>query len=117
MDNAAWKVSSAKLDGVLFRTEQHENRKKCKTTHRCIVSKVRVTTASQQKPTTVKCYGVVKQFYVHFIYKPKRSTYKLTAAKLAEFEESWILRALCEWFESVGTNPVNGLTQIQPNAH
>ena len=33
MDNTAWKVSAAKLDGVLFRTEQHENRKKCKRAH------------------------------------------------------------------------------------
>jgi hypothetical protein len=64
-----------------MKTEQHENRKKYKTTHRCIVGKVRVTTVGQQKPTTVKCYGIVKQFYVHFMYKPKRSTYKLTAAK------------------------------------
>ena len=117
MDNTAWKVSAAKLDGVLFRTEQHEIKKKCKTTHRYLVGKVRVTIAGQRKPTTVKCYGIVKQFYVHFMYKPKRSTYKLTAAKLATFEEPWILCALCEWFEGVGTNPVNGLPQIQPNSH
>ena len=117
MDNTAWEVSMARLDGVLFRTEKLEIRKKSKTTNRCIVGRVRVTTARQEKPTTVKCYGIVQQFYVHFMYPPKRSTYKLTEAKLAKFKEPWILCARCEWFEGAGTNPVNGLTQIKPNTH
>lgn len=117
MSHQAWSVSMACLDGVLFRTEKHEIRKKCKTTNRYIIGQVRVRVPNQSKTTTVNCYGVVKELYVHFMSKPEQSTYKLTAAKLAKFKEPWILCAICEWYEDAGTNPVNGLPQIRPNKH
>jgi len=106
----------AMLDGVLFRTERHEIRKRCKTTNSYIVGLVKVDTGAQSKPVTQKCYGVIKRFYVHFMYPPAKSTYKLTVRKLKTFPEPWILCAKCEWFEEAGQNPINGLVQIRPNS-
>ena len=114
MDNTAWTCTMATIDEQLFRTRGHEKRKRCKTTNKYIIGVVNVTQPNG-KTKTKKCYGVIKKFYVHFMYPPARTTYKLTIKKLETFEEPWIMCALCEWYEELGSNPVTGLTQIRPN--
>jgi hypothetical protein len=115
MSRTVWSVDRATLDGVLFRTQAVQTRKKSKTDNSCIVGGVKIQRGGRL--VTEKCYGVIKAFYFHFMYPPHRSTYKLTSAKLDQFhaDSPWILCALCEWHEPLGTNPLTGLLQIQPN--
>jgi hypothetical protein len=99
----------ATVDGQLFRTEAHERRKRTKTANKYIVGAVNVTTTgSNGKKVTKKqkCYGVIKKIYLHFMYPPARSTYKLNIRKLAAFKEPWILCARCDWYEELGCNPI-----------
>ena len=113
MDNTAWTVNHATVDGVLFRTRPSQIKKGTITDNSCIVGWVNVEIDGEAVPQ--KCYGVIKQFYLHFMYPPSQSTYKLTVKKLAAFTTPWILVALCEWYDHLGEQPRTGLTRIKRN--
>jgi hypothetical protein len=117
MDNKAWTVTRAFVDGVLFRTKPSQDKKKTKTDNSCMVAEINCTDEDGRTVKDQKCYGVIIKFYFHFMYPPKKSTYKLTSKKLVKFEEPWILCALCDWYEQVGTKVSTGLVQIQQNPY
>ena len=114
MNNTVWVLTRAKLDGVLFRTKPSQDKKKTKTDNSCIIGYVNVTGEDGQTRVQ-KCYGVIQKFYLHFMYPPKKSTYKLTREKLLSFEEPWILCALCDWYDTLDVHSSTGLVQIQRN--
>ena len=68
------------------------------------------------KVQKVKCYGVINKLYLHFMYPPEKSTYKLNGKSLPKMNTPWILCALCQWYEHLGEDPETGLTRIIPNA-
>ncbi len=116
MSNKIWTLKHCKVDGVLFRTKPSQDRKKTKTDNSCMAAEVNVTDEHGMATTTL-CYGVIKELYFHFMYPPEKSTYKLTAKKLKNFDEPWIVVALCDWYEEVGIKVSTGLKQIAHNAH
>lgn len=118
MGRTIWTVTSATVDGVLFRTIGNQDRKKTKTDNSCLMGEVEVITQNGRSTTTVRqrCYGRVKRFILHFQYPPPpKDTYKLNAKKLADIEIPWILCAECHWYEHLGTDPRTGLERVQPN--
>ena len=66
-----------------------------------------------------KCYGVITQFYVHFMYPPslRHCDFKLTTKQLLDLQTPWILCADCEWYEELGVCSTTGLVRVQPNLH
>ena len=115
MDNTVWTVTRATVDGVLFRTRSSQIRKNTKSDNSCMVGEVNVTLPNG-KEERQKCYGVIKKFFLHFMYPPpSKQTYKLNMRKLAKIDTPWILCAECDWYEYVGVHTINGLVRIQPN--
>jgi hypothetical protein len=110
MTDTVWKVTSATVDGVLFRTKSGQDRKNTKTDNSCIVGSLKID------GVTHKCYGIIKEFYVHFMYPPpKKNTYKLNADKLADISVPWILCADCVWYETSDIHPTNGTLRVLRN--
>lgn len=91
-----------------------EQRENLKTNNQNIIGLVNVV--RNRRKEQAKCFGVINQFYLHFMYPPSSSTYKLTVKKLAKISEPWILCAHCDWYEQYGTNPLTGLVQITSNS-
>jgi hypothetical protein len=114
MNNTVWKVKHVTIDGVLFRTQQSQQRKGSITDNSCIVGYVNVQ--RNNRVVKEKCYGVIRRMYLHFMYPPpSKSTYKLTTAKLKDIQVPWIVCAWCDWYETLGQDPITGLTRIRPN--
>lgn len=83
MDRTVWEVHRLDLDGVLFRTEVGQNRKKTemKTDNSCIIGWTEVLRTNiknkrekrrgnKNATQKEKCYGRIQRLYVHFMYPP-----------------------------------------------
>lgn len=119
MDRRVWEVDRVYLDGVLFRTEPSQNMKGTKTDNSVIVGETYTYNRNnQRKQVKEKCYGRIEKFYLHFMYPP--SPEELAQAKhkrhivLSKLQNTpWTVLVKCSWYETVGVNPDNGLTQVQ----
>lgn len=123
MDRTMYEVQRLEMDKVLFRTERVQNMKGVKTDNSYIVGETITTGRVPGRPRArrqEKCYGRLQHFYLHFMYPPP-------VEELASATEDgridpnkitsvpWAVFAHCKWYEEHGTNPNNGLTQVQYN--
>ena len=114
MNNTVWKINHATVDDVLFRTQESQQHKGSITDNSCVVGYVNV----ERNGRTVRerCFGVIKRMYLHFMYPPPpKSVYKLTKEKLKAIQVPWIICAWCDWYETLGKDPLTGLMRIRPN--
>jgi hypothetical protein len=136
MDNTAWKVERVHLDGIYFRSEPYEARKDLVTCNSAIVGFTDVTRDERRQRNNTatrtpsrarsgaaneKCYGVIQDFYLHFMYPPTADQLKsgrLDKGRIdpAKVGVPWAVFVCCRWYEEVAAkHPINRLTQCQYN--
>jgi hypothetical protein len=117
MDRTIWTVSRFMLDGVLFRTKQYTVGKEMVNHNFCIMGESEVT-GSDRVTRVTRCYGEIKEVYLHFQYPPM--THQLeSATEKGRINPSKVgvpfgVFISCRWFEKIGQNPVNTLDMIVP---
>jgi hypothetical protein len=125
MTRDAWEIGRLTLDGVYFRSAKVQDQKGSKTDNSCISGEVKVDLRSSARHRNVRtveesCYGVIKTFYLHFMWPPsaphlRSATTKTRIDPNKITEVPWMVVADCRWFGPLGQLHETGLVQLRPD--